>query len=95
MWTAILLYNDAQRQKAETLVHKMVKRAVEMEGTVTVSIYFCLNRLHGANQRIRVSTALGLSSLPPNFLSGRAAAGLARRATGEIYHMVFPCQDPC
>ncbi|KAH7320017.1 hypothetical protein B0I35DRAFT_450984 [Stachybotrys elegans] len=31
----ILLYNDKQRYKAETLVHKMVKRAVEMEGTVT------------------------------------------------------------
>ena len=37
MRTAILLYNDAQRQKAETVVHRMVKRAVEMEGTVTVS----------------------------------------------------------
>jgi D-lactate dehydrogenase (cytochrome) len=35
--TAILLYNEKQRRKAETLVHRMVKRAVEMEGTVTVS----------------------------------------------------------
>ncbi|KAI9171675.1 D-lactate dehydrogenase [Paramyrothecium foliicola] len=32
---SILLYSDAQRQKAETVVHRMVKRAVEMEGTVT------------------------------------------------------------
>ncbi|TVY18984.1 Mitochondrial D-lactate dehydrogenase [cytochrome] [Lachnellula arida] len=31
----ILLYNDSQRQKAEAVVHRMVKRAVEMEGTVT------------------------------------------------------------
>ncbi|TVY87000.1 D-lactate dehydrogenase [cytochrome], mitochondrial [Lachnellula willkommii] len=31
----ILLYNDSQRQKAEEVVHRMVKRAVEMEGTVT------------------------------------------------------------
>ncbi|KAF4978949.1 hypothetical protein FZEAL_4746 [Fusarium zealandicum] len=31
----ILLYNDAQRAKAETVVHRMVKKAVEMEGTVT------------------------------------------------------------
>ncbi|KAH8734771.1 hypothetical protein BGZ61DRAFT_342459 [Ilyonectria robusta] len=31
----ILLYNDAQRHKAETVVHRMVKKAVEMEGTVT------------------------------------------------------------
>ena len=30
-----MLYNDAQRKKAETVVHRMVKRAVEMEGTVT------------------------------------------------------------
>lgn len=34
---AILLYNDAQRHKAETVVHRMVKKAVELEGTVTVS----------------------------------------------------------
>jgi D-lactate dehydrogenase (cytochrome) len=31
----ILLYNDEQRKQAEELVHRMVKRAVEMEGTVT------------------------------------------------------------
>ncbi|MBE3111380.1 MAG: hypothetical protein IMZ46_12890 [Acidobacteria bacterium] len=33
----ILVYTDEQRKKAEELVHTMVKRAVEMEGTVTVS----------------------------------------------------------
>ena len=33
----ILVYNDDQRKKAEELVHNMVKRAVELEGTVTVS----------------------------------------------------------
>ena len=33
----ILVYSDQQRKKAEELVHAMVKRAVEMEGTVTVS----------------------------------------------------------
>ncbi|VUC37738.1 unnamed protein product [Clonostachys rosea] len=32
---SILLYNDAQRAKAEAVVHRMVKRAVELEGTVT------------------------------------------------------------
>jgi len=31
----ILLYNDTERKQAEELVHRMVKRAVEMEGTVT------------------------------------------------------------
>ncbi|KXX75637.1 D-lactate dehydrogenase [cytochrome] 1, mitochondrial [Madurella mycetomatis] len=31
----ILLYNDAERRLAEGCVHRMVKRAVEMEGTVT------------------------------------------------------------
>ncbi|RDA86039.1 hypothetical protein CP532_4709 [Ophiocordyceps camponoti-leonardi (nom. inval.)] len=30
-----LLYSDAQRNKAEKVVHRMVKRAIEMEGTVT------------------------------------------------------------
>lgn len=33
--TAILLFNDKERKIAEDLVHRMVKRAVEMEGTVT------------------------------------------------------------
>jgi len=33
--TAIMLYNNSQRKKAEEVVHRMVKRAVEMEGTVT------------------------------------------------------------
>jgi len=33
----ILLYNDKERSLAEDCVHRMVKRAVEMEGTVTVS----------------------------------------------------------
>lgn len=32
---AILLYNDKQRKQAEDLVHRMIKRAVKMEGTVT------------------------------------------------------------
>ena len=31
----IMLYNDSQRKQAEELVHRMIKRAVEMEGTVT------------------------------------------------------------
>ncbi|KAL8747528.1 MAG: hypothetical protein Q9190_000616 [Brigantiaea leucoxantha] len=32
---AIILFNDKERQTAEEVVHRMVKRAVEMEGTVT------------------------------------------------------------
>ena len=32
---AILLFNDKERKVAEEVVHRMVKRAVEMEGTVT------------------------------------------------------------
>ncbi|KAI4171378.1 MAG: hypothetical protein LQ343_004334 [Gyalolechia ehrenbergii] len=32
---AILLFNDRERKIAEDVVHRMVKRAVEMEGTVT------------------------------------------------------------
>ncbi|KEF56714.1 D-lactate dehydrogenase (cytochrome) [Exophiala aquamarina CBS 119918] len=31
----ILLYNDAEKQSAEEVVHRMCKRAIEMEGTVT------------------------------------------------------------
>ncbi|KAG9952805.1 FAD-binding domain-containing protein, partial [Aureobasidium melanogenum] len=32
---AILLYNDKEHSLAEDLVHRMVKRAIEMEGTAT------------------------------------------------------------
>ncbi|KAJ9194241.1 CAZyme family AA7 [Paecilomyces variotii] len=32
---AIILFNDKEREVAEGVVHRMVKRAVEMEGTVT------------------------------------------------------------
>lgn len=31
----ILLFNDSERKTAEDVVHRMVKRAIEMEGTVT------------------------------------------------------------
>ncbi|KAI9783180.1 MAG: D-lactate ferricytochrome c oxidoreductase [Peltula sp. TS41687] len=32
---AIILFNESEREKVETLVHGMLKRAIEMEGTVT------------------------------------------------------------
>ncbi len=32
----ILVYSDVERKLAEDCVHRMVKRAVELEGTVTV-----------------------------------------------------------
>jgi len=32
---AIILFNDNERKIAEAVVHRMVKRAVELEGTVT------------------------------------------------------------
>ena len=32
---AIILFNESERKTAEDVVHRMVKRAVEMEGTVT------------------------------------------------------------
>ncbi|KAG6029359.1 hypothetical protein E4U41_000373 [Claviceps citrina] len=34
----ILIYSAAQRKKAEAVVHKMVKRAIEMEGTVSIKM---------------------------------------------------------
>lgn len=33
--TAIILFNDGEKEVAEGVVHRMVKRAVELEGTVT------------------------------------------------------------
>lgn len=32
---SILLYNDSEKQVAEDVVHRMIKRAIEMDGTVT------------------------------------------------------------
>lgn len=34
-YLAIILYNDKEHKLAEDLVHRMVKRAIEMEGTAT------------------------------------------------------------
>lgn len=34
-YTAILLFNDEERDTVEGVIHRMVKRAVELEGTVT------------------------------------------------------------
>lgn len=31
----ILLFNEKERKTAEDVVHRMIKRAIEMEGTVT------------------------------------------------------------
>lgn len=33
--TAIIMFNEKERKTAEGVVHRMVKRAVEMEGTIT------------------------------------------------------------
>lgn len=35
MQIAIILFNESERKKAEGVIHRMVKRAVELEGTVT------------------------------------------------------------
>lgn len=35
---AILVYSAGQRPRAEAVVHRMVKRAIDMEGTVTVRL---------------------------------------------------------
>lgn len=32
---AIILFNESEKKVAEGVIHRMVKRAVEMEGTVT------------------------------------------------------------
>lgn len=32
------MYSDKERPLAERVVHKMVKRAIELEGTVTVCV---------------------------------------------------------
>lgn len=34
----MLFYNEEERKLAEECVHRMVKRAIEMEGTVTVRL---------------------------------------------------------
>lgn len=35
IFIAIILFNENERKTAEAVVHRMVKRAVELEGTVT------------------------------------------------------------
>lgn len=45
----ILLSNEEQRHDAEALVHRMVKRAVELEGTVTVSFIMPASEISANN----------------------------------------------
>ncbi len=55
------MYGDVERKLAEDCVHRMVKRAVEMEGTVTVGrfpVFTCFT----LTDRFRASTASVLSS---------------------------------
>lgn len=41
----ILTYDDSERKTAEEVVHRMVKRAVDMEGTVTVGSHMATHSL--------------------------------------------------
>lgn len=61
----ILLYNDAERKTAEDVVHRMVKRAVEMEGTVTVTLPH--------------DSQISLGFFETNFKQGEHGVGLVKR----------------
>lgn len=67
--SAILLYSESERTIAEEVVHRMVKRAVEMEGTVTVS----LTTVH----MVVLFPALLTWEIPP--LQGEHGVGLVKR----------------
>ena len=53
----MLLFQPHQKAKADALVHKMVKRAIELEGTVTVRIQILLGVLGSVLIRRRVNMA--------------------------------------
>lgn len=55
--TVLLLFQPHQKAKADALVHKMVKRAIELEGTVTVRIQILLGVLGSVLIRRRVNMA--------------------------------------
>ena len=51
-----ILFGEKDRENVERCVEKMVRRALQMEGTCTVSV--CVHICMSANKR-RVSTGLG------------------------------------
>ncbi|TVY71169.1 D-lactate dehydrogenase [cytochrome] [Lachnellula suecica] len=59
----ILLYNDKQRKQAEEVVHRMVKRAVEMEGTVTGEHGIGLVKRDYLNHELGVTTVDAMRKL--------------------------------
>lgn len=76
---AIILYNDTERHTAEDLVHRMVKRAIEMEGTATGEHGVGLVKRDYLEHEVGISTVdlmrkVSSCAVPLGFVSGGCPA---------------------
>ena len=67
---AMLLFNESERNIAEDVVHRMVKRAVEMEGTVTGEHGVGLIKRDYLNHELGESTVDAMRRVSSDFSTG-------------------------
>jgi D-lactate dehydrogenase (cytochrome) len=63
-----MLYNETERQKAEDIVHRMVVRAVDMDGTVTGEHGVGLVKRDYLNHELGETTVDAMRRVCPPFL---------------------------
>jgi D-lactate dehydrogenase (cytochrome) len=62
-----MLYNDKQRKQAEEIVHRMIKRAIAMEGTVTGEHGVGLVKRDYLNHELGETTVDAMRRVCPHF----------------------------
>lgn len=81
-----MLYNDRERAKAEHVVHDMVKRAIEMEGTVTVGFAVAMYEFFA--DRIQGEHGVGLVKRDylPHELGETTIDAMRQVSLGSFHH---------
>ena len=88
-FAAIMLYNDKQRKEAEEAVHRMVKRAIEMEGTVTGEHGVGLVKRDYLNHELGETTVDAMRKVSSN--SNRLVAFVLTTSSSSWHLILFVC----
>jgi FAD/FMN-containing dehydrogenase len=84
-----MLYNDKQRKEAEEAVHRMVKRAIEMEGTVTGEHGVGLVKRDYLNHELGETTVDAMRKVSSN--SNRLVAFVLTTGSSSWHLILFVC----
>jgi FAD/FMN-containing dehydrogenase len=84
-----MLYNDKQRKEAEEAVHRMVKRAIEMEGTVTGEHGVGLVKRDYLNHELGETTVDAMRKVISN--SNRLVAFVLTTSSSSWHLILFVC----